>query len=197
MNSYGLTGFTSTIIDRVIELIPDPEYSPLHCVRDIAEMPTNLDRYVLCAGVMYGQKVSEMETMCVLETFAVNYIDVVVFLERLFENNTSARVCVIGSMSGINGSYDTVYAGSKAALHLYVKTKQLTKRQHLVCVAPTIIEDAGMTTRRKDYAATMSRGKNRRLGRWLKSDEVAKTVMFAIENDAMCNTVIELNGGNW
>lgn len=195
MISYGVTGFTSTIAQHVMDSLP--LHSSLHCVRDVADMPTDCDRYILCAGVLHGQKVSEMDTFRVLETLAVNYVDVVVFLERLFENNTAARVCVIGSMSGINGSYDTVYAGSKAALHLYVKTKKLQKMQHLVCVAPTIIADSGMTTRRKDYDDVIARGKERRLGRWLTADEVARTVMFAIENDAMCNTVVELTGGNW
>lgn len=201
MRRYGITGASSTIAKRFIELPAmdgiEPRDEVIQSFRSYSDLPLDLDRYLLCAGVLYGQKVAEMPTMGVLNTLAVNYVDVVVFLERLFENNKTAHVCVIGSMSGIAGSYDTMYAGSKAALHLYVQTKRLQKEQHLVCVAPTIIEDSGMTTRREDYAEVIERGKARRLGRWLTADEVARTAMFAIENDAMCNSVVELSGGNW
>lgn len=199
MRRYGITGASSTIAKRFIELPAADGLKPfresIYNVRDVSDMPLDFDRYLLCAGVLYGQKVTEMETMSVVNTLAVNYIDVVVFLERLFDSNSRARVCVIGSMSGINGSYDTMYAGAKAALHLYVQTKKLQKEQHLVCVAPTIVANAGMTTRRSDYDHVIKRGKERKLGRWLTTDEVARTAMFALENDALCNGVIELTGG--
>lgn len=199
MRRYGITGASSTIAKRFIELPAADGLKPfresIYSVRDVSDMPLDFDRYLLCAGVLYGQTVCDMSPERMIETLAVNYVDVVHFLDRLFLHNHRARVCVIGSMSGINGSYDMMYAGSKAALHLYVKTKKLQKEQHLVCVAPTIIQDAHMTTRRSDYDHVIKRGKERRLGRWLTTDEVARTAMFALENDALCNGVIELTGG--
>lgn len=200
MRQYGITGASSTIAKRFIELPAmdgvEPRDEVIQSFRDYSDLPLDLDRYLLCAGVLYGQSVTYMHPANILETLAINYVDVVHFLDLLFIHNKYARVCIIGSMSGINGSYDTMYAGSKAALHLYVKTKRLQKEQHLVCVAPTIIEDSGMTSRRHDYDEVIARGKARRLGRWITADEVARTAMFALENDALCNGIIELTGGN-
>lgn len=133
----------------------------------------------------------------IMDTMMVNLIENIAFCDRLFEKNAKAKVCVIGSMSGFNGSYDMTYAASKAGLHMYVEKKELFyPSQHLVCVAPTIIEDSGMTQRRKDLAETKQRGRNRRLGRWLRAEEVAEVACFAIVQPSMCNTVIQLTGGN-
>lgn len=160
-------------------------------------MPLDMPRYLVCAGKLYGKALHEMEEIELATTLMANFGFVSKFLDRLFLENKRARVVVIGSESGFSGSYDMAYAGAKAALHLYVEKKKLSKFQHLVCVAPTIIADAGMTNARKDYAETMARGEARRLGRWLNSAEVARIAKFALDEDALCNTVIRATGGNY
>lgn len=191
----GITGSSSSIAQKFIENYCEEN---VITARNAFDLPLDCDEYLLCAGVLYGKKLNELSDFELDETIRVNFINVVKFCDKVFACNDKAKVCIIGSESGIKGSYDMAYAGAKAALHLYVETKQLqTKDQHLVCVSPTIIADSGMTERRKDLKAVLERGDHRRLGRWLTATEVARVADFALSEMALSNTVIRVTGGNW
>lgn len=195
---YGYTGFGSTIAREIhrITQIADPEVK-YAANRNPLNLPTNLDCYFLCAGVLIGKNCIDISQEEIVDTINVNMLGVIAACDRIFNGNKQAKICIIGSMSGFNGSYDMTYAAAKAGVHMYVENKKLDyATQHLVCVAPTIIENSGMTQRRKDYNDIIRRGKNRRQGRWLLAEEVAKVALFAVDNTSMCNTVIKLTGGN-
>lgn len=190
----GITGKRSTIAQAFVAL--NDSFDITYGTAE--SLPLNLDHYLLCAGVLVGKSAQEITDEEATETLKVNYLNVIRFCDRLFAQNKDAKVCIIGSESGYRGSFDQVYAGSKAALHLYVETKKLAHEgQHLVAVSPAVIEDSGMTQRRKDLQVALERGKARRLGRWLKAEEVARVAHFALRESAVCNTVIRLTGGNW
>lgn len=196
---YGYTGFSSTIAQKIHEIVCSADPEAVDTVkRSPLKLPPDLDYYFLCAGVLAGKAANDISRDEIIQTMDVNMLDVMVFCDNVFRQNARAKVCVIGSMSGFNGSYDMTYAASKAGLHLYVEQKELTyPQQQLVCIAPTIIEDSGMTQRRPDLADVKHRGRQRRLNRWLRAEEVAKVACFAIAQPSMCNTVIKLTGGNY
>ncbi len=190
----GVTGKNSLIAREFVRLASDCEF----VYGTVDTLPTDLDGYFLCAGVLIGKDARSITDEEAKDTLWVNFLDVVRFCDRVFESNNRARVCIMGSMSGVQGSFDTVYAASKSGLHMYVETKKLThSEQHIVAIAPTIIEDTGMTRRRKDFDQVIARGAERRLGRWLRSEEVARTALFALNERALSNTVIRITGGNW
>ena len=192
----GIAGATSEIAKKYRERYADG--FDVICERDIAKLPLNCDQYLICSGVLFGGNIAAMDYENVEETFRVNYINIARFCDTVFNANGNARICIIGSASGIKGSFDMAYAGAKSAMHLYVKTKRLkTAGQHLVCVAPWYVHDAGMTKRRKDLGQILVQGEKRRLKRWMSSKEIAKIAYFALGTDAVCNTVIEAQGGNW
>lgn len=191
----GITGYNSAITKAFLVI---GGTTPEFIAGKIHHLPFDCDEYLLCAGVLHGKAMSEINDRELAETFQVNFSDVVKFCDKLFNVNEKARVCIIGSESGVKGSYDMAYAGAKAALNLYVETKRLVKRdQHLVAVSPTIIEDAGMTQRREDLGDVAKRGEARRMQRWLKASEVARVAHFALNERALSNTVIHITGGNW
>ena len=105
---------------------------------------------------------------------------------------------MIGSESGFAWGFDGAYAGAKAALHCYVENKPLRPKQQLVCIAPGIIEDAGMTERRMDKENLEKRRKDHPKHRFLTSDEVAKLAHFLLYVDQgyISNVVIRMNGGD-
>jgi NAD(P)-dependent dehydrogenase (short-subunit alcohol dehydrogenase family) len=191
----GITGASSTIMKS---------YAKEYCLgklvvarRKILDLPTNCDEYVIGHGVLVGETAGDILLSDAHDTLFVNFTSIVRFCDQLFSKNEKAKVCIVGSMSGEQGSYDMVYAGSKSALHTYVRHKKLDHpEQHLVCVAPWIIGDARMTTKREDYPQVCERGMQRRLGRWALSSEVARIMNFAINEPLLCNTVIEAKGGN-
>lgn len=194
-----ITGYSSTIAQEYLDAMDREDgVGMVRNIRNVRSAPLDGNEYLLCAGVLYGERIGDMPLSAINKTLRVNFSDVAAFCDKLFEENKHAKVCIIGSESGVKGSFDMAYAGAKAAMHLYVESKRLMHRhQHLVCVAPTIIADSGMTERRTDLGACMQRGKERRLGRWLRASEVAEIAYFAMHQPALCNTVINARGGNW
>lgn len=164
------------------------------------KVPDDLDRYFFAAGFLAGSPIRMQSDDDLFNTFAANFAAVVARIDRIIDVNDRARIVVMGSYSGIAGSFDMAYAGSKAALHLYIETKKLrAPGQQLVGIAPTIIWDTGMTQRRDDLEETKIRGKARRRQRWLMAEEVARIVDFILYCDtgSLSNVVIPMTGGNW
>jgi NADP-dependent 3-hydroxy acid dehydrogenase YdfG len=108
-------------------------------------------QFVLAAGVLVGKRISDMTAIEAYETVNVNLIETMRICERILSTIPTARICVVGSCSGIKGSYDQLYGASKAGIHHYIKTRKVLDTQQLVAVSPCIIRDSGMTERRSDY----------------------------------------------
>jgi NAD(P)-dependent dehydrogenase (short-subunit alcohol dehydrogenase family) len=159
--------------------------------------PFNADQYLICQGILYGKRRVDMTTEEVSETYKVNYVQPACMCDSILDYNPTARICVIGSESGISGSYDECYADSKKLLHNYVETKHTKSAQQLVCVAPSIIEDAGMTLRRNDTENLDRLRDFHPKGRFLTCIEVAKMIYFLLFEDLGYTTgvVIRMNGG--
>lgn len=187
----GIAGHNTTIAQEFMSLRPNDQY-----VRDrLQDLPLDLGRYLICVGFLAGRSLTEINAEDAWRTWATNYLEPARFCDRVFAVNPQARVCVIGSESGYNGSYDMAYAGAKAALHLYVETKKLTgPKQQLVAISPTIIRNAGMTQRRADLGQLEARAARTRHGRWLEAREVAQLANSLLNGTTsfLSNAVIRL-----
>lgn len=171
-----------------------------HTTGDVAttrlhNAPHDAGAYLICAGYLAGKVARDQSVHEIQRAFEANFVEVVQLCDDLIDGNPEARICIIGSESGFSGSHDMIYAGAKAALHLYIETKRLrTPEQLLVGIAPHIIGDSGMTRRRSDYEATIARGRKTRLGRWLFAQEVADLAAFLLysASPALSNQVIRM-----
>jgi NAD(P)-dependent dehydrogenase (short-subunit alcohol dehydrogenase family) len=157
---------------------------------------SDCDRYLFAGAVLHGVAITSNPRFAA-ETFEANFTATVRAIETILDENREARVCVIGSESGFSGSYDMAYAGSKAALHLYVEQRRIKERQQLVCISPSIIEDAGMTIRRRDAETLRLRRNGHPKQRFLKAAEVARMAHFLLYVDEGYTTgvTIRINGG--
>lgn len=155
------------------------------------------DRLLICTGFLAGKSLSEINSADEETTWRVNYSAVAKYVDGFLAEHEAGRVVVIGSDSGFAGSYDTSYAGAKAALHLYVETRQLRPRQQLVAIAPSIIADAGMTIRRHDLATLKRRESEHPKKRLCTSREVASLAAWLLGPDGeyVSSTVVRMNGG--
>jgi NAD(P)-dependent dehydrogenase (short-subunit alcohol dehydrogenase family) len=187
-----VTGYNTTIAKELKKLIPRKE-----AMARYAGQPA--DRYLFAAGVLHNKRIVDQTDSEAQLSMRVNGLDPIGSCELILENNPKARICVIGSKAGEAGSYDQVYAAAKAGVHNYVRTARITKDQQIVCIAPTIIMDSGMTQRRNDDGMESLR---RRMlehpkERFLKAREVARLVHFLLYVDEgyVTNTVIEMKGG--
>lgn len=192
--SIGIYNLRSSIAQALLPLLPDGE----EVIADPVDPFHN--RFLFCSGFLHGRRILETSTADVERAYRENFSNIAAACDLIFEHNSTARVCIIGSESGIKGSFDMAYAGAKAALHLYIETKRLTcPDQQLVGIAPTVIWDSGMTQRRPDLDELDARGAARRAGRWLTAIEVARAAHFLLYVDAgyTTNTILRMNGGNW
>lgn len=189
-----IRGYSSAIAQALVDILPMDE-----AVENVPRDGCNVtaDRHLFCQGVLYGKPSTEYLEYEIAECFRANYITVKRQCDLIFAANPTARVCVIGSESAFAGSYDDLYAGSKMLLHHYVTTKKLGPEQQLICIAPSIVGDAGMTTRREDTDNLVSRETSHPKGRFLTCDEVAADIFHYLYVHAGYGTgvVIRLNGG--
>lgn len=187
----GIAGHNTTIATEFMALQPGETF-----MRErLGEMPLTFGRYLICAGFLAGRDLREISNDDAWRTWATNFLEPARFCDRLFAVNPEARVCLIGSESGEVGSYDMAYAGAKAALHLYVRTKRLTApMQQLVAISPCIIRDSGMTERRSDVGRVEARAAASRHGRWLEAREVAALARDVLNHATpfLSNTVLRL-----
>lgn len=190
-----INGLGSTIAQALLPLLPRRE--AVHHYRLPGEAPAGCDRFLFAQGFLAGRTARAHDATSAGETFTANFLDIVAACDAIFEANEDARVVVIGSESGFTGSYDTAYAGAKAALHAYVETRRLKPRQQLVCVAPGIIGDSGMTERRTDIDALMERRAAHPKHRFICAQEVASLCFFLLYQDLgyLTGITIRMHGG--
>jgi NAD(P)-dependent dehydrogenase (short-subunit alcohol dehydrogenase family) len=191
-----VTGYRSQIVTELRKLLPVDE-EVVRLSADIKFDPTLCDRYLLCAGLLRPKMLSEQDADEIGESLAVNAIRPIRTCDAVLEANPLARIVVMGSESGFTWSYDGAYAAAKAALHRYVETKKLKPHQQLVCVAPSIIADTGMTERRQDKENLERRRLEHPKQRFLTALEVAKLIHFLLYTDQgyVSGQVIRMNGG--
>lgn len=183
-----------------IEVIPlsSKDYD----LSDLDNIPVDLirscDYFVLAHGVLSSCQYKQMKEEEIVKSLKINLLSTIKIIEIALEN-PKARIVAIGSESGLKGSWDVCYGLAKSALHKYIEEKRIIHPdQQLVCVAPSLIEDSGMTNRRVDKNNVDKAIKNNPKGRGLKAKEVANVVYNLLFRDEYINnTVIHMNGGKY
>ena len=190
-----IRGYSSPLAKAVAELLPPAETLT---VVGRGETITRGERHLFCQGIMTPKPISRQSKDEITRSFWVNAGEIIRQCDMILENNDGARVCVIGSESGFAWSYDGAYAAAKASLHRYVETKKLrTPQQQLVCIAPSIISDGGMTLRREDTEVLATKGNAHPKGRFLTCAEVARLIhhVLYVDEGYLSGVVIRMNGG--
>lgn len=209
--SLGVTGVRTTVVQELIALVPgervvsmgrderDDVQMDLSGEFDVTAIPVDLDRYVLAAGYLVPRPLAKQSFAETAASIAINLTSVVRMCEHILEHNPRARIAVVGSESW-RGSFDTSYFLSKVGINAYVERKRLpSPGQQLVVVSPTIIIDAGMTTRRDDIANVLERASKTPKGDFLRAAEVAQMLHFClyIDSGKLTNTVVSMNCGTF
>ena len=117
-------------------------------------------------------------------------------LERLVSIN-EMRTLVMSSISGKVGSYDNLYAATKAGVDLLVKSfaTQLPPNLRLNAISPGIIEDTRMTNVRTDLDILAEKKKKTPTQVFCSSREVAQLYYFLLfEAKNMTGENLNVNG---
>lgn len=174
------------------------EIMPIQAVHRTEHIPLNAERYLFCQGILRSKSGAEQTVEEKAESWRANYSITVRDCNLLIERNDRARICIIGSESAWRGSYDGTYADSKKAIHEYVVSKRLrTPAQQLVCIAPGVVGDAGMCTRRSDMDRLLARRLRHPKQRFLQAVEVARLIHYVlcVDKGYLSGVVIRMNGG--
>ena len=196
-----ITGYTSKIAQEFEKVTQPPRYHRVvyefyRCRVPDDGFPLDAEHYLFCQGLLRPKKMQDQTEAERVEGFEVNLDSIVRACDAVLAVNENARICIIGSESAYLGSFDDVYAVSKMVLHSYVERKALTPGQQLVAISPGIIEDCGMTTRRKDQDTLDFRRAMHPMGRFLKAREVAELAHHLLFHQPYIrNTIIRMNGG--
>lgn len=188
-----VTGYRSKIVEELRKLLPAHE-KVVRC-DELADWTA--DSYLFCAGLLRPKTLLHQTKEEIEESIWVNLLSPMQLCDSVLKRNDKARICVMGSESGFSWSHDGAYAAAKAALHRYVETKKIGPHQQLVCVAPSIIEDAQMTLRRQDTDNLERRRQAHPKQRFLKAVEIARLIHFLLYVDEgyVSGTVIRVHGG--
>ena len=130
----------------------------------------------------------------------INLVSIIEISEIALKYNKKAKILIMGSESGLKGSFDIIYGLTKSGLHKYVEERKIQfKDQQLICLAPSTIIDGGITIKRKDKKNIKKSINLNPKKRGLKSKEVAKIIHYLLFEgmDYITNTVIHVNGGKF
>lgn len=206
-----ITGGTSKISFHLKKMIPKKynifspkrnewDFSHLNFDKKKIDLIKKCDKIFLCHSVLSNKKHLLKGEHEIHQQININLLSKIKICEISLKYNPKARIIIIGSESGIKGSYDIIYALSKASINKYVEERKIFKKeQQLVCVAPSTILDGKMTLRRKDKHNVRKSINNNPKKRGLYSKEISKLIydLSFSNTDYITNTVINVNGGKF
>lgn len=217
MKRLVVTGYTSSIAIALFELVGHrQEIEIIRCGRceqadfifDFSQFDdcrrfasfveeTTPDYLFLNHGLLVGDKLKDYNDQEIIKALYVNLVSVAMVLERLVLIN-KMRTVVMSSISGKVGSYDTLYATTKAGVDLLIKSfaPQLPSDSRLNAISPGIIEDAGMTTVRNDLDVLAAKKQKTPTKVFCSSMEVAQLSYYLLfEARNLTGENLNVNGG--
>lgn len=158
------------------------------------------DKILLLQSVLSATPFLKRKFLDINSQVSVNLLSVIKICEIALSSNKKVKIIILGSESATKGSFDIIYALTKAAIHKYVEERKITySKQQLICIAPSTIIDAGMTIRRKDKKNVIRSIVNNPKKRGVSSKEIANLIysLFYEHTDYLTNIVIKIDGGKF
>ena len=151
-------------------------------------------------GILTPKKFNEQSQEELRLSFLMNLILPIKIIEKINSLEHEFRMLYISSESAKKGSHDGAYFVTKASVEAYIKEIRLKNTKSSInALAPSMISDAGMTTRRNDQDNVEKVAQDHPKQRLLLSEEVAATSFWLLNDssDYITNSVIEINGGKF
>ena len=158
------------------------------------------DKIYIFHSILSNKKHLKKNHKEIYEQLNINLLSTINICEIALSSNKNVQIFILGSESGVKGSYDIIYALTKSSIHKYVEERKIFyKNQQLVCIAPSTIIDGKMTINRKDKNNVKKAIKNNPKKRALYSKEISKLIYdLSFKNSRyLSNTVIHINGGKF
>ena len=213
-----VTGHTSYLAEELIKLIKvDPEFEiylagrnksdDFFCdfskfssikkfIEDVVDKK-HFDCIFLNHGILLGKKALVLTEHQIQDYMMVNCFSVISILEALTKHKDT-NIVVTSSISAKEGSYDPIYASTKAGVDSFRMRASsfFHSSVRLNFVSPGVIEDALMTTSRKDQDNVKLIQNKTPTKKLTNSYEVAKIVHYLLINPGNIHCQdFAINGG--
>ena len=160
----------------------------------------NSDKIVILHSKLSSKSHLKKSLKDITDQICINLTSIIRICEIALSTNPKARIVILGSESGLKGSYDIIYALTKSSIHKYVEERKIKyKDQQLLCLAPSTISDGKMTLKRKDKKNVKKSININPKKRGINSKEISIFIyklLFEI-TDYVSNTTIHINGGKF
>jgi short-subunit dehydrogenase involved in D-alanine esterification of teichoic acids len=159
-----------------------------------------MDKILLLQSVISSTPILKRKSLDILSQISINLLSVIKVCEIALRFNKNVKIIILGSESGIKGSFDIIYALTKAAIHKYVEERKIKySKQQLLCIAPSTVIDSKMTLKRRDGHNVTKSIKNNPKKRGLLSKEISNLIysLFYEQTNYLSNIVIRLDGGKF
>ena len=160
----------------------------------------NVDVLVNNAGVSLIKQIQDMEKSEWDKLFAVNVTGTFLCTREAVKGMISRQHGLIVNISSVwgevGGSCESAYSASKAAIIGF--TKALAKelgwsKIRVNCVSPGVIDTPMNAHFSAEEKAALT--EEIPMGRWGRGEDVAKTILFLLDNDYVTGVDIPVNGG--
>ena len=206
-----ITGGTSKIAVQLKKLIPKSYniYSPTKNEWNFSDpifkkkqisLIKKCNKIYIFHSIIINKKHLSKNYNEIIDQLNINLLSIINICEISLNHNPNTQIFIMGSESGIKGSFDIIYALAKSSLHKYVEERKILKKnQQILCIAPSTITDSKMTLNRKDLNNVKQSIKLNPKKRGINSKEISQLIFdLSFKNTRyITNTVIKIHGGKF
>lgn len=142
----------------------------------------NYDLVFYCEGKTSAFKFAKPNPNDINTYLQIHVISAINIINSSFAQLTESGTFVyFSSISALNGSFDPLYACSKAALHKYIQSQRfhVQEKQNIKVVVPSLIENSTMYFEMTDE--NIKKHKERRAGSLITFSDLAKGIFNALD----------------
>ena len=168
-------------------------------IKELSEANKSINAVVFLSGVLPGKSLSEYSMEDINKVFSINIIGQIKLISMLQPiMSRKVRILMMSSISAQRGSFDPIYASSKAAISGFTKSMMSTlpKDATINAIAPGLIEESAMfdemTNERQDFHKNQIHS-----GKLLLGSDLADIIFDLCQDhwSHLNGACIDLNGG--
>lgn len=168
---------------------------------DISTQKKNFDLCIFLAGYLPGNAIEDYKNAEIDKVMSINFSGFVKSYKHILPKfNDNAQVIIVSSVSGQRGSYDPVYAASKAALIAFMKSLSQVSplKVRANAVAPALISNTSMfndmDSSRQKFHINQSP-----TGRLTYPEDLSKIILDISRShwSNMNGAIVQINGGSY
>lgn len=168
-------------------------------IKELSEANKSINAVLFLSGVLPGKSLSEYSMEDINKVFSINIIGQIQLISMLQPiMSRKVRILMMSSISAQRGSFDPIYASSKAAISGFTKSMMSTlpKDATINAIAPGLIEESAMfdemTNERQDFHKNQIHS-----GKLLLGSDLADIIFDLCQDhwSHLNGACIDLNGG--